>query len=197
MKRCLFIVLAFFGLNSFAGMHEKGSDHMSNMMGSESESGVMGSFSLRYKGMGFEEDSDDLTYRARVGWQGDVNEAVKWAVSLSTATEQNFGGLGLEGINLEQAYVHYMPMEGLSVRVGKSGWMPDFHKSGVLYSEQLYATGAMLKYHHMGWYAKAGLFNYGEDSNPLADGWTVKVKVGGHVEVSDGMKPWCECLCFT
>ena len=186
MKRCLFIVLALFGLNSFAEMHEKGMDHMSNMMGSEGESGLMGSFSLRFKPMGFEEGADDLTYRARVGWMGDVNEAVHWAVGLSTVTEQNFGGIHLEGINLEQAYVNYMPMEGLSVKVGKYGWLPDFHKKGVLYSEQLYKTGAMLKYSHMGWYGKAGLFNY-TGSAPLADGWTAKVKLGGNVEISDGM----------
>ena len=189
MKRSLFIVLALFGLNSFADMGDKGMDHMSNMMGSEGESGLMGAFSLRFKPIGFpEEDTDNLTYRARVGWMGDVNEAVKWAVGFSTATEQNFGGIHLGGINLEQAYVNYSPMEGLSVKVGKSGWMPDFHKSGVLYSEQLYKTGAALKYKHMGWYAKVGLLNFdGDESAPFSDGWTAKLKLGGNVEVSDGM----------
>ena len=190
MKRCLFIVLALFGLNAFAEMH-KGMDHMSNMMSSEGESGLMGSFSLRYKPMGFEEAADQLTYRARVGWMGDVNEAVKWTVGLSTATEQSFAGIRLGDIQLEQAYVTYSPMKGLSLKVGKSGWLPDFHKAGVLYSEQLYKAGAMLKYMQTmsdtaHWYAKVGAYNLTENA-PIADGLTVKAKVGGHFDVSEGM----------
>ena len=194
MKKCLFIVLALFGLNAFADMHDSGMDHMSNMMGSEGESGLMGSFSLRYKPMGFDEvNVNELTYRARVGWTGDVNESVKWTVGLSTDTEQNFGDFHLSNINLEQAYVTYSLMEGLSVKVGKYGWMPDFHKKGILYSEQLYHTGAMLKYKQaMGdmanWYFKASAYNLGAGNNaPLADGLTVKAKVGGHFSVSDDM----------
>ena len=86
---------------------QSGMDHMSNMMGSEGESSLMGSFSLRYKPIGFlkEEDVNQLSYRARVGWTGDVNEAVKWTVGLSTETEQNFGSFHLSEIMLEQAYV--------------------------------------------------------------------------------------------
>ena len=191
MKKCLFIVLAFFGLNAFADMH-KGMDHMSNMMSSDGESGLTGSFSLRYKPMGFdEEDVDELTYRARVGWMGDVNEAVQWTVGLSTETEQNFGGIRLGNIRLEQAYVTYLPVEGLSIKVGKYGWVPNFHKSGVLYSEQLYKSGAMLKYKYnvedmAHWYGKLAVFHLDENA-PLADGVTVKAKAGGHFSFSEDM----------
>ena len=191
MKKCLFIVLALFGLNAFSDMNQ-GIDHMSNMVAEEGESGLMGSFSLRYKPIGFEEEADELTYRARVGWMGDINEAVKWAVSFGTATEQSFGGIRVEdSINLEQAYVTYSPMEGFSIKVGKYGWLPDFHKLGILYSEQLYKTGALLKYKHemgdmAGLYAKVGFYDLTENE-PLSDGITAKVKAGGYFDVSDGM----------
>ena len=192
MNKCLFIVLALFGLSAFADVHDKGMDHMSNMMGSEGASDHTGSFSLRYKPMGFEEEGvDELTYRARIGWKNNVNEAVSWALGLSTATEQNFEGIGLGDINLEEAYVKYSPMDGVSVKVGKYGWKPNFHQAGVLYSEQLYKTGAMLKYHHSmsdtdKVYVKVGAYKLSENA-PLADGVTVKAKVGGKVTVSDGM----------
>ncbi|MCZ0932589.1 MAG: hypothetical protein OXJ52_05495 [Oligoflexia bacterium] len=167
-------------------------DHMSNMMGSGGESGLTGSFSLRYKPMGFdEEDVDKLTYRARVGWMGDVNEAVQWTVIFTTDTEQSFGGIHPEGINFEQAYVAYSPMEGFSVKVGKFGWMPDFHKSGILYSEQLYKVGGMLKYNQAmddmaSWYGKVAVYELEESSAPLT-GVTIKAKAGGHFSVSDDM----------
>lgn len=94
-------------------------------------------------------------------------------------------------INLEQAYVTYSPMENVSVKVGKHGWKPNFHKSGVLYSEQLYKTGALLKYNHSmsdtdKVYVKIGGYKLDENA-PLADGVTVKAKVGGKFTVSDGM----------
>ena len=196
MKKCLFIVLALFGLNAFADtdMHT-GMDHMSDMISSsgEGDSGFMGSFSLRYKPMGFDETAEDLTYRARIGWSGDLNEAVQWTLGLSTDTEQSFGTLGLSAINLEQAYITYSPMEGVSIRVGKSGWMPDFHKVGVLYSEQIYYEGVSLKYKQSmddenNWYAKVALYKLDEGQNmPLADGATLKGKLGGSYGLSEDM----------
>ena len=192
MKKYLFILLALFGLNAFADMHT-GMDHMYDMVDSSGESGFTGSFSLRYKPMGFDEkDIEDLTYRARLGWNGDVNEAVQWNVSLSTETEQNFSAIGLSNIKLEQAYITYTPMEGLSVYAGKYGWMPDFHKKGILYSEQNYYEGAFIKYKHMmddnHVYVKVAAYKLDEGENkPLADGVTVKGKLGGSFGVADGM----------
>ena len=88
----------------------------------------------------------------------------------------------------------YSPMEGLFVKVGKYGWLPDFHKKGILYSEQLYHTGALLKYKQvMGdmadWHLKLSAYNLGNGDNaPLSDGLTVKAKVGGNFALSDGVK---------
>ena len=194
MKKCLFIVLALFGLNAFADMHS-GMDHMSDMVSSDGDSGFNGSFSLRYKPIGFDaEGVDDLTYRARLGWNGDLNEHVHWNVSLSTNTEQNFETIGLSAIHLEQAYVSYKPMDGVSIKVGKYGWMPNFHKKGILYSEQLYHNGVTLKYDHsadddMGrMYAKVALYKLdGEKNKPFAEGVTLKGKLGGSYGVSDDM----------
>ena len=196
MKKCLFIVLALFGFNVFADidMHT-GVDHMSNMMGEDDDSGFMGSFSLRYKPMGFsEENIEDLTYRARIGWSGDINEAIQWAFALSTDTEQKFGDISVSSINFEQAYVSYSPIEDLSFTAGKFGWMPDFHKKGILYSEQLYFTGAFLKYNHATdddmakFYGKVAAYKLDDKHNkPLKGGVTLKGKLGGHYYFSEDM----------
>lgn len=199
MKNCMFIVLMLFGFNALADMHSDMSmDQMSDMVGSSEEvmamddsaSGFTGSLSLRYKPVGFDDDTDNLTYRARIGWMGDVNDQVKWGVVLSTETEQKFSTLNVRGINFEQAYLSYNPVENLYVKVGKMGWMPDFHKAGVLMSEQIYQEGAKIKYMHElsednRIYAKVGAYRLKEGNEPLQNGTTLEGKLGVKFNVSD------------
>ena len=209
MKKFMFIVLALFGFSTIADMHSgmgmdgMGMDHMSDMVGDtedrpnhmsekESDSGFVGSFSLRYKPIGFVvEGEDDVSYRARVGWKGNANDQVKWAVVLSTDTEQSFSTLNLGNINFEQAYVSYNPIENLYVKVGKMSWTPDFNKVGVLMSEQIYKEGAKVKYSHdvsdnSKVFGKVGAYRLVGGANaPLQDGTTLEGKVGVKFDVSD------------
>ena len=204
MKIFLFVVLGIFGFNTLADMH-MGMGNMSDMEHSsednmmdhvEDEEGFVGSFSVRYKTNGFEEEADPFTYRARIGWKGDVNDLVKWGVVLSTEPEQAFSGLDVAGIGFEQAYIAYSPIEEFSVKVGKMEWVPDFHKVGVLKSEQIYVSGANAKYKydmsgdgHL--FVKVGAYNLeaeddnGNSNEPLRDGVTLKGKVGSKFNVSD------------
>ena len=157
MSKCIFIILALFGLNAFAEMHSNmGESNSGSMMsGAEmksgmSEDGLMGSFSLRYQNenwAGADQLGDELSYRARVGWKGEVNEAVKYGISVSTVFENSFD-TELSDLKLDQAYVSYSPVEGLYIMAGKMGWIPDFNKVGVFWSEQLYLAGAGIKYKH-------------------------------------------------
>jgi len=199
MKNCMFIVLMLFGFNALADMHSGMSmDQMSDMVGSSEEvmamddsaSGFTGSLSLRYKPVGFADDVDELTYRARIGWMGDVNDQVKWGVVLSTDTEQSFSSLNVRNIGFEQAYLSYNPVENLYVKVGKMGWMPDFHKAGVLMSEQIYQEGVKIKYRHElsednSIHAKIGAYRLTEGNGPLHDGTTLEGKLGVKFNVSD------------
>ena len=201
----MFIVLMLFGFNTVAEMNmsmdqmsdmgssgmESGSMEM-NMMDKDTmvESGFMGSFSLRYKPIGFAESADELSYRARIGWMGDVNDQVKWGVVLSTDTEQDFSSLNVRSIGFEQAYVAYSPVEGLKIKAGKMGWMPDFHKAGVLKSEQIYKEGVKVMYSHemdsTTVYGKvAGYRLTGDANQPLQDGTTLEAKVGAKFAVAD------------
>ena len=154
MSKYIFIILALFGLNALANVEPETSAEPSMMDSADmkydkkmSEEGLMGAFSLRYKPMGFEEDADQLTYRARVGWKGAVNDAVNWGVSVSTEFENNFK-TGLDDLSLDQAYVIYNPAKGFYIKAGKMGWIPSFHKVGVFMSEQLYLSGLGIKYKH-------------------------------------------------
>ena len=209
MKNCMFIVLMLFGFNAVADMHSDMSmDHMSDMVGSSevemgmeteamdehSESGFTGSFSLRYKPIGFEEVADEISYRARIGWMGDVNDQVKWGVVLSTSAEQSFSSLDVQSFWFEQAYVAYSPIENLHVKLGKIGWVPDFHKVGVLQSEQIYKEGVKVMYKHEmddnSVYGKVGAYRLvgageGNSNSPLQDGTTLEAKLGAKVNVSD------------
>lgn len=198
IKKSIFIVLAVFGLSSFAGMHE-GMDHMSDMMNSSGEeAGFKGSVWLRYKAPLGEGVEGESSYRAHLGWAGDVNEMISWNVSLSsTLTDRTagftpFGKVGLVDVHLEQAYVSYMPMDGLSITAGKRGWSPNFHKVGLLYDEWLFFEGVSLKYKHAGedmkFYAKVAAYELDEaHKGPFTAGTTLTGKVGGHFGVSEGM----------
>ena len=200
----MFIVLMLFGFNTVADMpSDMSMDQMSDMVGSSetametgvmagasAESGFVGSFSLRYKPMGFSEVADDLTYRARVGWMGDVNDQVKWGVVLSTDTEQSFSSLGVQNIGFEQAYVAYSPIENLHVKAGKMGWMPDFHQSGILMSEQIYKEGLKASYmfeisEGNSAYFKVAGYKLTVGNEPLQNGTTLEGKVGVNLKVSD------------
>ena len=92
--------------------------------------------------------SKGASYRARVGWKGDVNENIKWGVSVSSALEGQFVSPSVKEIGLEQAYVHYSPVEGFSIKAGKYGWKTKFHKTGVLYDDDLYSEGVYAKYYY-------------------------------------------------
>ena len=212
MKKIIFVVLMLFGFNAIAEMSEEQSSMDSGMemnqmtemvadsseeMKESKENGFVGSFSLRYQPLGQIKYADDLSYRARVGWKGEVNDQVKWGVVLSTNTEQNFLDLGLQSVNLEKAYISYNPFENLYVKVGKMSRVPDFHKVGVLYSEQIYSEGAKIKYKYeigdnSSVFAKVGAYRltkkvtYLRSNNmPLQPGTTLEGKLGAKFSVAN------------
>ena len=127
----------------------------------DSASGFGGGFELKYKAnLGSEGDKlGSFSYRARVNWAGEANSMVMWKVGLSSDLEQKFDTLDLNGVNLEQAYASYMPMDGFKIKIGKFGWMPTFGKSSVLYDDDLYTQGLMVNYKTSGCYAKVALIN--------------------------------------
>ena len=195
IKKSIFVILAMFGFSSVADMHTE-SNHMSDMMDSSSsmgeESGFNGAVEMKahiLKDMSF-------SYRARMGWMGDVNEQFQWGVAVSSAVDGNqFGGIegkGLAGIALEQAYVSYKPMDGWSIMAGKHHWKTKFNKTGVLYDDDLYVGGVNIKYRHgeaahPSAYFKAGLNTLGNHKGPHANGNLLNVKVGGNYAISDGV----------
>ena len=207
MKKIIFVVLMLFGFNAIAEMNDEqpsmdsdmDMNQMSDMVADYSgdtkevkeESGFVGSFSLRYQPLGELAGADDVSYRARVGWKGDVNDQVKWGVVLSTNTEQGFSSLSLQNVSFEKAYVSYSPVENLYVKVGKMGWTPDFHKVGALYSEQVYQEGAKVKYKHeigdnSSVFAKVGAYRLtGNKNAPLQDGTTFEGKLGAKFSVGN------------
>ncbi|MBC6415101.1 MAG: hypothetical protein GDA46_01735 [Bdellovibrionales bacterium] len=206
MKFFLLIVLAYFSFNTLADMtydNVGNMDMMSDMMANDSanvadnimaeEDGLVGSFALRYKALGFEEPANPLSYRARLGWRGTVNDLVQWNLVLSTNTEQAFGSIGLRDISFEKAYISYAPVEGLKFKVGKMGWLPDYHKAGVLVSEQLYIEGVNAKYtlHDGNTFGKVSVYRLvteegnKQGNDPLSDGITLKGKLGTMFNVSN------------
>lgn len=136
----------------------------------------------------------NASYRARVGWKGDVNETVKWGVSVSSALEGKFLSPSLRDVQLEQAYVSYSPVEGFTLKAGKYGWKAKFHKTGVLYDDDIYTEGVYAKYYYgerdsTNAYVKAIAYRLDKDwKGPFNVGGTIVAgKVGGAYEVSDGM----------
>ncbi len=178
-RKCILLLSVFFGLSTIAGAN-------TGMSGDEA-SGFSGAFELKYKA-DLSDGGDKLgvfTHRARVNWAGEVDNMVMWKVGLSSNLESNFGNFGLEEIHLEQAYAAYMPLDGLKVKVGKFAWNTSFEKTGVLYDEDLYASGAVVKYHHDMFYAKAALIDLdGTYKGPFREGGVVKVMLGTKQDVS-------------
>ena len=150
-----------------------------DMHGDEA-SGFSGSFELKYKGdLGDLGNVDGFTTRVRAGWAGEVNDMVMWKLGLSSDIEKRFGGYELNIMYLEQAYVKYMPMDGLSVKAGKFGWHPSFAKTGVLYDDDLYAEGVVAKYKYDAYWAKVAVVNLTDEySGPFSSGAVVKAMVG-------------------
>ena len=173
IKKSIFVILAMFGFHSVADMHE-GSDHMSDMMSSSSsdveETGFAGAVELKSHVL------DDLrsSYRLHMGWKGDVNEHIRWGASVSSGFEQSFGTAQMfENFGLTEAYVAYMPVEGLHFKAGRYNWKPNFHKTGVLYDDDIYAGGFAVKYHqgakdNTHFFVKAVLYNL--DPHPFGLG---------------------------
>lgn len=200
IKKFIFVVLAVFGFSAVADMHS-GMDHMSDMASGSGgeESGFAGSVWLKSTILGNDTaEIYPLNYRARLGWSGDVNEAVQWRVGVSTPVDsQNFSGPSLAGISLEQAYVSWMPADGFSITAGKKGWKVNFHKKGILYDEDLYHEGVTVKYRYSGgddmsFYVKAVLYDLNSETfatagTPLKEGTVLAAKVGGKFTLSDGI----------
>ena len=151
-KKTLFFILAVFGLSSMADMHsDSGMDHMSDMAGvTEENGGPHGAIEVKYKynvdGDPDVKDTDVKSYRARIGWKGEVNDVVKWGVGATTNVQQEFTGPGVQDVFVDTAYVAYSPVEGFVVKAGKWAWEPSFHKSGILYDDDLYQEGFFAKY---------------------------------------------------
>lgn len=198
IKKSIFVVLAMFGLNSVAEVNAGSEmDHMSDMIQSgsgEMESNFNGAVELKYKALGaIEEGKEGPSYRVRLGWRGDVNEEIKWGVGFSSGIEERFKGPNLANVHLEQAYVSYTPVEGFSIRAGKYAWRSKFHKTGVLYDDDLYPEGVSVKYHQGDddgrFYIKAALHEWDADfSGPFAEGAVLKGKIGGKYALSSDMK---------
>ena len=192
IKKSIFIVLAMFGLSAVAGMHSM--NHMSDMMsgGEMEESSFMGAFEIKHKAIGEADKGQKTSYRVRLGWKGDVNEFVKWGASVSSAVETYPTTYDVVDLHLEQAYVSYSPMEGLSIMAGKRGWMTKFNKTGILYDDDLYAEGVSIKYHRgdqtMRYMVKVALYELNDAySGPLTEGKTLKGKLGGHFALPGDM----------
>lgn len=199
IKKSIFIVLAMFGLNSVADMHDTGSevDHMSDMMQSGSDvedSGFWGAVEFKYKALGVKEDGKkEPSYRVRVGWKGEMDEVLKWGVGISSPLEEQFDNPKLSLIYFEQAYVSYSPIEGFKVKAGKYNWQPKFHKTGVLYDDDLYLEGVSVKYHQgdddVRFYGKVALHHLaGDYRGPFNADVVFKGKVGGSYALSSDMK---------
>ena len=192
IKKSIFVMLAVFGLNSVADNHlgSSGVDHMSDMMQShsnEAEDNFVGAFELKYKVLG--EESNVPSYRVRLGWKGEVNEMIKWGVGFSSKIEQSFRAPSLNTLKLEQAYVSYTPAEGFSIKAGKYGWKPKFHKKGILYDDDLYPAGVYVKYHTGNdtsrFYGKVAFYNLDADfKGPFSEGAVLKGKLGGKSSLS-------------
>ena len=182
MKKYIFAVLAVFGLNALAEMG----------MADEDAGGFSGSVELKYrhdvKGGGV----GDLSYRARAGWTGNVNDLIQWGLGFSSDIEAAFNTYHLGGVHLEQAYVNYSPVKQFALKVGKYERYSGFHKYGVLVDDDLYSEGVKVKFHHevspaVGVYVKAAVESVGEEYAGIwgANHKTAKGWAGVHSEVND------------
>ena len=197
IKKSIFTVLAILGFHSVAGA-ESGSevDHMSDMVHNSSEAeekNFAGSFELKYKALSKGATVNIPSYRVRLGWKGDVNEVIKWGVGISSSIEQGFTTHGVNPLNLEQAYISYTPVEGFSIKAGKYGWTPKFHKTGILYDDDLYPMGVLAKYYNRSdvgkVYVKVMAYNLDEKfKGPFSEGTIIKGKLGGKYFLSSDVK---------
>ena len=197
-------------------------NHMSDMMSDSSveDSGFWGSVELKYThkeetpatapasaeagtdgdtpvasgklGESMPSPQTGASYRARVGWKGDVNETIKWGVSVSSAIEGQFQTPSLRDVHVEQAYVAYSPVEGFTLKAGKYGWKAKFHKTGVLYDDDIYTEGVYAKYYYgerdsTNAYVKAIVYNNNYTGSTYSAGWVTAAKAGGAYEVAEGM----------
>ena len=180
--RYIITLLTAFGL-SFAGV------------ASADEGGFSGSLELKYSHDLSAKSVGSVTYRARAGWRGYVNDSVNWGLSLST-TDTPLESYSFRNLYLEQAYAKWAPVDGLAVTVGKYEVYSKFNKYSVLRYDDLYAEGVKVKFKKdlgsVSVYAGAtaeelSSYNgvWGENSY-VASGWAgvkaevsnVKVKVG-------------------
>ena len=94
IKKFIFIMsVILFGFNTVAEMNSgQGVDHMSDMMQSGSseteESNLIGAVELKYKLHGFSEGTQYPSYRARIGWKGEVTEGLTWKVSFTSSRDE-------------------------------------------------------------------------------------------------------------
>ena len=205
-RKLTFIALGAFGFSSLAGQESPISSERNLLSdtapvtaeaigGGEAE-GFWGAVELKYvTGKNGGDRGHDFSYRARAGWKGEVNDVVKWGVSLSSnvqqdGTQQSFSNYAVKSLHLEQAYVAYKPAEGFSIKAGKFGWHTDFQKTGVFYDDDLYAEGVFAKYHQSVGeaskiFAKLGVVKQTdveggvEWSGPFDNNELVKAMVGG------------------
>ena len=135
MKKYILSVLALFSLNVLAEM------------GGAEASGFNGSFELKYTQPDLSENElGDLSYRVRAGWNGHVNDHIRWGLALSSNIEAGFVSLNPANVHLEQAYVKYAPMSNLSVKIGKYAKYANFASMGVFVDDDLYAEGVKVKF---------------------------------------------------
>ena len=157
-KKLVFAVFLVFGVSSFATSDQEGSSEvpvqemteMADM--SDDAGGFSGSVELKYTNDTIGQDEvkvGSLTYRARAGWTGTVNESIKWGVGLSSDIEEKFSGYVPKGVSLEQAYVKYSPMDNLSIKAGKTAnkWH-NYNVHGVMVDDDIYAEGVSAKFHN-------------------------------------------------
>ena len=169
---------------------------------SEDVGGFNGAVELKYKNQDMTSNDSgfgNVSYRARAGWTGSVNQYVKWGVGVSSHIEQPFSGYELKGVWLEQAYVKYAPIEHFHLKVGKSHWRTNHHHTGVLVDDDLYKEAVSAKFHAnvtegTKVYVKvAGVNNSGNDvaqggghaklNGPFKEGFLTVGKVGVRSDV--------------
>ena len=154
---------------------------------SEDVGGFNGSVEFKYKNIDITGDNagaGNVSYRARAGWTGSVNQYVKWGIGISSNIEESFSGYQPKGIWVEQAYAKWSPMDNFHVKVGKSHWKPNHHKYGVLMDDDLYPEAVSAKFHAdvaegTKVYVKVAAIN--NDGNDKAQG-------GGHEDFSGPFK---------
>ena len=221
MSGVLFGFNTFAEIHSGKGVDHM-SDMMHSGSSEADGSSLVGSVELKWTSEGFSEGSDHYpSLRARIGWKGDVNETLKWKVGLTSSREGRFlspkaspdpAPETQEGANpavaaafsgvrdhalpqayLEQAYVAYNPVDGFVVKVGQMGWKPKFHKTGVLYDDDVYSKGVLVKYYNGDdtgkFYVKAFLkSNPFYETLPNTPSTILKGKLGGKYALTSDIR---------